>query len=351
MFLLGYAIDPKRWREDPVPVAADDTVLEAVVVCYIAHVRRALLKGLLQGYRAEEDALATVRGRVLFEQQLRRRHGIMPPIEVRFDEFTEDIDENRLLRAGTRLLSRLKLRSVGSAVALRRADQALESVTPVTYDPRRVPTVLYTRLNQRYQLAVELARLIIQGSSLELRHGRDVGTTFFIDMNVVFEEFVRAALREALGLSTLTFPAAATGHSLWLDREHRIRLEPDLTWWDGVTCLFVGDVKYKRTQGLGAQNPDAYQLLAYLIATRLTSGMLVYTKGEDEPMIHHVNGEARMLEVVALDLDALPEAILSQVGQVAAHIKCQAERTRRAGRVMSGARLGMNSERAEPTCG
>jgi 5-methylcytosine-specific restriction enzyme subunit McrC len=328
MFLMSYAIDPKRWRDDLALVAGDDTVLEAVVVSFIGHVRRALSRGLLQGYRVEEDALATVRGRVRFEQQLRQRHGIMPPIEVRFDEFTEDIEENRLLRAAVRILGRLSLRSPESAISLRRADQALQSVTPVTYDRRRVPTVVYTRLNQRYEPAVELARLIIEGSSLELRHGGEMGTGFFIDMNVVFEEFVRTALREALCLSTTAFPRAATGHALWLDTERRIRLEPDLSWWDGATCRFVGDVKYKRTQGVGAQNPDAYQLLAYLVATGLQSGMLIYAKGEDEPMVHHLERVGLDLDVVALELDTSPQAILRQIAGLAERINLKANGAR-----------------------
>ncbi len=62
------------------------------------HFRRAGAEArLLQGYRTEQDALFTVRGRIAFEEQLRRRSGWAIPIEVRYDEFTTDIAENQIL--------------------------------------------------------------------------------------------------------------------------------------------------------------------------------------------------------------------------------------------------------------
>ena len=62
--------------------------------------RRAFSRGLLHGYRTEEEALHTVRGRIMFAEQIRRRYGVALPIEVRYDEFTDDIPANRLLKAG-----------------------------------------------------------------------------------------------------------------------------------------------------------------------------------------------------------------------------------------------------------
>ena len=56
-----------------------------------AAARRAFSRGLLHGYRTEEEALHTVRGRIRFADQIRQRYGIPLPIEVRYDEFTDDI--------------------------------------------------------------------------------------------------------------------------------------------------------------------------------------------------------------------------------------------------------------------
>ena len=46
------------------------------------------------------------------------------------------------------------------------------------------------------------------------------------------------------------------------------------------TCHFVGDVKYKRLRAPGLQHGDLHQLLAYLTATDLPEGFLIYAAGE-----------------------------------------------------------------------
>ena len=109
MFLISYALDPKKWRDTGFDFGIEDSLVEAVVPGFVRQVRRAFRRGVLQGYRVEEDAIATVRGRIRFDDQIRHRFGIAPPIEVRYDEFTEDIDPNRLIKAAIRRLRRIRL--------------------------------------------------------------------------------------------------------------------------------------------------------------------------------------------------------------------------------------------------
>ena len=60
--------------------------------------------------------------------------------------------------------------------------------------PEPCPQIRYTRLDEHYRPAVELARLIIENSSLELFGGRVTSASFLIDMNLVFERFLYVAL-------------------------------------------------------------------------------------------------------------------------------------------------------------
>ena len=111
MFLVAYAIDPKNWRKYPFNLSPDADVLESIIPAFVHHTRQAVRRGLLQGYRHEEEALHTVRGRIRFNDQLSRRFGIPLPLEVAFDEFTEDIEENRLLKTALYRLAHLPVRS------------------------------------------------------------------------------------------------------------------------------------------------------------------------------------------------------------------------------------------------
>jgi 5-methylcytosine-specific restriction enzyme subunit McrC len=324
MFMISYALDPRRWQLTDFAFGTDDGVVEAVIPSFVMHLRRALRRGLLQGYRTEEDALTTVRGRVRFADQLHRRYGMMLPVEVRFDEFTEDIEENRILKAAVERLGRMRLRHDASRVALRSFGAAFTTVSSVQYSPSRLPEIIYSRLNDHYRPAVELAKVILSASSLELLRGDVQGSAFLIDMNVVFEEFVRVSLREKLRLGVPEFPAAAKGKSLYLDEGRAVRLEPDLSWWRGKNCCFIGDAKYKRTPPSAVLHPDIYQMLAYLVATGLRRGLLIYAAGEAPPTVHKISALSREIEVLTIDLDASPEKILSQMHVIADGIQDQA---------------------------
>ena len=98
-----------KWGDRPFEMTMPDSLVEAVVPVFAHHLERALRRGVLQGYRTEEDALMGVRGRIRFDDQVRRRFGILLPVEVRFDDFTEDILENRLLKAALATLGSLRL--------------------------------------------------------------------------------------------------------------------------------------------------------------------------------------------------------------------------------------------------
>ena len=322
MFLISYALDPGHWREDDgAALAADEGVLDAIAAAFARETRRAIGRGLLRGYRREEDALHGVRGRIRFADQLRRRPGVPLPVEVAFDEFTADVEENRLLHAALRRLARLPLRSADARAEVRALLPRFAEVGAPSYRRGGAPDIAWTRLNAHYRRAAALARLVVEWSSLELRGGETAAAAFMIDMNAVFERFVRAALREALGLAEASWPDEERRRRLTLDEDDGIRLYPDLMWLDGRKPVFVGDAKYKRTDNRAVPNADLYQMLAYCVAAGLPSGLLVYAQGEDEPAAHAVRNAGVTIEVEALDLDGEPEAVLASVTRLARRVE------------------------------
>lgn len=318
MFLISYAVDPSCWKELSSEYAGHDSLVEAIAPAFCRLVSRATYRGLLHGYRATEDAMCTVKGRIRFDDQIRDRFGIAPPVEVSYDEFTEDITENQLLRAAIHRLRRLRLRSSLTVRALHEIEDAFYGVQLVRYDHRRLPEIPITRLNRHYESALALARLILRASSFEHAIGAVTASCFLVDMNDVFESFVRRALQEALKADALSFGKINRG--LRLDADRRIKLEPDLSWWRGGRCVFVGDCKYKRLSAAGFLHADLYQLLAYTIASHVPSGMLIYAAGECEPTKHLVDGVDKRLLVRTLDLEGSESQILGQVEGIAREI-------------------------------
>ena len=318
MFLIAYSLDAAYWQRSGFNFDVEAPLLESMIPGFIRQVRRALSHGVLHGYRTEEDSLPTIRGRLRLEDQIRTRHGMLIPAEVRFDEFTEDINENRLIKAALFSLRKMVIRSDSLRNQLNEFDHLLGQVTLMEYHSSNLPIVKYTGLNEHYRSAVELSKLILKSASIELRQGSSISSAFIIDMNTVFEDFVVTALRESLGLSQLAFPKNARMN---LDHDRQIPIKPDLSWQEGGRCVFVGDVKYKRTRSIKGENPDIYQVLSYAVAADLRNTMLVYAKGEAQESRYHVGYPSCQIEIRALDISLSPQMILGQIAAIAQRIR------------------------------
>ena len=307
--LACYAIGHVRFEKTEFDFPEQWALPDALSLAFGAEARRALSRGLLHGYRTEENALQTVRGRIRFDDQIRRRFAVPLPVEVRYDEFTDDILLNRLVKAAAHRLGRMRLRSRQARGAVAWVAESLAGVSLVAFPHRAVPEVKFNRLNEHYRGVVTLARLILRHGAFEADRGRVRASGFLMDMNHVFQEFVTVALREALGVSEHVF---GERRILSLDEQGGVPLRPDLTWREGSRCTFVGDVKYKKIDG-GIPNADLYQLLAYTTALDLPGGLLIYAKGEREPSTYTVRHCGKRLEVAALDLSGNLETLLSRI--------------------------------------
>jgi 5-methylcytosine-specific restriction enzyme subunit McrC len=325
LWMLSYALDPVRSRDTVFEYEASDTIEDVVGLAYGRLVERALARGVLQGYRTVDEALPTIRGRLRVEDQLRKRLLIFPPAEVTYDDYTENITENRLLRAASRALLAHPLRSPSLRGTLRRHYGALAGAADVSYHRAAVPNPPITRLNARYAGALHLGRLILETVSYDLDHGGHRSTSFLVDMNDVFQRFVHTALEEALGCD--------------LSREHPGQLATSTTSGDEVArgglprkydTALVGptgavqvviDAKYKLHKAASAARDDVHQMLAYCIAEQLHDGVLVYVKAGQPEVVHSIKHVGVRIHVLTVDLDRDIETTLADIRRIAKLIK------------------------------
>ncbi len=310
-------------------VDPEDDIVESFTAVFLSAAGKVLSRGPLQGYVAREEAMSAFRGRLRAGEQMRRHFGLPLPLETTYDDFTIDIDENRLLKAAFLRLDRLPIRRLRLRRGISEALSMLSEVSSSGYSPRHLPEIAVTRLNRHYQTPIELAKLILRNSSVELRAGKSMIGQFLVDMNDVFEEFLYAAIGRRLPPG----PLWVRGKQLFLDADRRVKMEPDLSWWEGDRCLFVGDAKYKRTAD--GENNDLYQLLAYCTATRRPRGLLLYAQAASSvAYILKENGVS--LHVEGVDLSApLPklEARIDEIAALVTEVAVLGEDHSHAGRV------------------
>lgn len=172
-----------------------------------------------------------------------------------------------------------------------------------------------------------LSRLVLRSTSFDLGFGHAPASSFLVDMNRVFEEFLFEALRDALAPIEGDWVRGSSHHALHLDEGSTIKLQPDLSLWRDGRCVWLGDAKYKRVASAVYPNADVYQVTAYAIATGLDRATLIYARSEGPTSAHRIVNVGKTVEGIALDLSVSPEELLAQVGQIAAGIRHAANRT------------------------
>lgn len=272
-YMLTYAPELARFRDEATRLAAADDVFEFIVSIFTGQVEGLVRQGIVRGYVEWEDAFPYLRGRLLLGEHLRRVVTQPGRFHQRAHDFTADLRENRILKATLAKLARLDYDDRQLRPRLRRAFSAFSEVTLADIRPEECDRVTYTRLNLRYRSPLALARLLLRRLSLEGHAGDTRFAAFLLPVHEVFEGFVSGYLREYLaGHPHLS---VRPQFSYTLDEDGRVPGKPDnLLLWDGRPVLPL-DTKYK-VYGERPKPEDFYQMLAYCHTLGLDRGLLLY---------------------------------------------------------------------------
>jgi len=337
-FLLGFGPRITRWSETQFPYEQDPDLFKAVTWAFETEVKRTMAQGLVRGYQPRSETLTTLRGRIDVAGQLRTRQGRPFPLECRFEEYTEDTELNRVVKAAHRRLLQVPQLDARLARKLRHRYRAFDDVASVEYPPGSVPELVFTRLNRHWEVAGHLARLILVQQSLRDREGAVVGTTFTVDMNALFERFVETMVNEEARRAGMKLVAQAP-RKLTTD----IPIQPDLVLRGEGKDLAVGDAKYKELKPGEWPHADLYQLLAYCVSLGLPAGLLIYAS-ERPPEKHVVERAGIGLEIIGVQMTGNSRNLETRVREAAVRLVQQAMRLRSRNKV-----AGQRSDLGEVT--
>lgn len=316
LFLLSYAGD-QGFRPDLVAADEDRDLWSALAESLAQLAERALGRGVLQGYLTVDESLRTVKGRIRISDQISRRPGMLVPLEVSYDEFTEDIAENRILRAALERMGQVPGVRPEVLGRLRQLKGKLDAVTRLP-SGAPVPPWKPTRMNLRYHAVLRLAELILRNASAEAGEGRQRTASFVVDMAQVFGDFVGTALRAAMaaypGELRLRYNALL---SEAVRDSDRLSVRPDAVHLLGGRPVVAYNAKYRAASDAGASlTADHYQMLAHCTALAVPTAWLVYAGKGEMKLRRILNTDIDIVEF-PLDLSQPPSAILASVRDLA----------------------------------
>jgi 5-methylcytosine-specific restriction enzyme subunit McrC len=284
--------------DDTAVAVGEDAGLTAVLGALFAHEGlHALAAGPIRGYRAEDQRLPFVRGRVRVREQELRRFGAVVPLEVTVDEWTADTDENRRIVAATRALLALPDLLPATRHGLRRIDRLLADVRlPPPGQP--LPPWTPSRLTTRLHRLLRLADLVLARSNVEHVAGVVQVAGFVVPMERLFEDLVARLLEEEDDEVVLSRQATYR-----FDTGKRLTMRPDLVLRRGGVDVAVADTKYKVLDDKGRLRiDDGYQLLAYCTRLGLPVGHLVYASGNLPAEPYELEGSGVTLRIHKIDM-------------------------------------------------
>ncbi|BBC25690.1 McrC family protein [Pseudanabaena sp. ABRG5-3] len=245
-------------------------------------------RGAFRNYQSMSDTLPVLKGTWNLTEQLRRpeRKHLFAVI---FDEFTADNQLNRVLRYVVERLYQLT-RNFHNRQMLHELQQWMEEVTLLprvnAEDLRLIPI---TRLNQRFEPLLNLARLFLENESLQLSSGNFQTFAFALDMNKLFEEFVISFIdrhrHEILpnhlqNCELLPQSQHETKYLATTEGQDVFQLKPDLVMRQKSSFPLIMDTKYKRLKEgdhkLGVSQADFYQMYAYAQRYKCPNVLLIY---------------------------------------------------------------------------
>lgn len=272
-YMLTYAYDLPLFREEEAPLAAGDDLFEFLVAIFAGQIDRLARQGIQRGYVDVTENAPYLRGRLLLGEHLRRNVDQPGRFAQRANDFTADQLENRILKATLWQLSRAPYRDAALRRRVRRALSAFSEVSLIAVRPEECRQVVYSRLNARYRLPIQLAELFLRHLSLEGQAGDVLFMSYLLPMAEVFERFVARYLAEQ-GDAHPRISVLAQ-EAIWLDETFRERGRLDiLLRWAGRPVMIL-DTKYKTFEGAPSE-ADRNQMFMYCHALGVSRALLVY---------------------------------------------------------------------------
>lgn len=315
-FLLCYVWGHFEER-DLVEIAADEarTAEELFARVLVTASRRLLRQRLDRGYREDVDDLRRPRGKIHFARTAARGAEVRGVLECGFDDTTEDVLHNRIIKATVKRLAMVEGLSNDLRHGLLAIAREMPTVADVPISAQDFQRVQLHSNLRRYRLALNVCALLHRCLLPDERTGRWQFRSFAGDereMGLLFESFVR----EFLAREQRVFPKVERTRIRWVVEGETNGLLPGLN--TDITLRRPGHAVVVETKCYGAplvsgqfgnsatlRSKDVCQLVAYLANFRADgdrlAGVLLYAV--DRPTVPPTRMRLLGHEVYVLELN------------------------------------------------
>lgn len=265
-----------------------ESLLEILIRLFCDKLFEAVHRGLPRRYVERSDDLAALRGRLDPIRQFTANAASPQRIACQFDDLSEDIPLNQIMKAAILRMLRLS-RSAENQRRLAELSLAFADVRQLPVRALPWSQVLINRTNRTWGELLNMAKLLLGERFQTTSRGSQRGFALLFEMNTLFEEFVGRTLRKALANTPYEVRLQGPRSYALTDLDtlsDRFATKPDISIIQGDKTLMIADTKWKRLTGAlddpkrGVSQADVYQMMAYAHVYETQRLMLLYPHHE-----------------------------------------------------------------------
>lgn len=157
--------------------------LEMLTRLFAVELLTQLQQGFHQDYVYKEDLLPYVRGRWNIVRQFSRQPNLTQGLDVSYDDYLPDTLLNRVFRLAVDRLQRIS-RDIPNRQILADIESWLQPVhLSTSLSTADLDQIKFNRLNERFYPAFQLARLLLEGLTVQMLAGGQQAFAFVFDMD------------------------------------------------------------------------------------------------------------------------------------------------------------------------
>ncbi|MCK9329473.1 MAG: McrC family protein [Candidatus Cloacimonetes bacterium] len=305
LYLLSYT---KRLKVKETDISslrtAKDDFYEVLINLFAKNLLDLTRRKINREYIQQEENLCYIRGKIQINNHTKLNSVSRHKFYVEYDDFSEDNLINQIFKYTIILLSRSS-RNLNNLKLLQELNFIFSDIPFNSIKSIDFSNIKLNRLNQDFDPLLNLCKLFIGQSSLELSSGGLSTYSFVVDMNVLFEEFIgefiKRNFRDRYNRICLQQPCRWLVNDKLVNNTSRgpaFQLRPDIQLFDfsgQSNPNIIIDTKYKILENNdskkeGVSQSDIYQMNAYSKKYNCSNIILLYPL-----IIGHENRNVKMI--------------------------------------------------------
>lgn len=276
--------DPKYKNMQAAALKSDKVSLfEIFIRMYIDEVFSIVKGGLRCAYETVEENAPFVKGKILFDKNIKYNFAHKELNYIQYDEFDENRAENKLLKSTLKYLYK-HTQSMNNKKDLK---TLLNSFSEVEYSDdyeKDFNKVVIDRGTKHYENALIWSRVFLQGKSFTNYSGSETAFALLFPMDKLFESYVASKFASILDSKRYIVSAQDSRFTLF-DAPKKFQLKPDIVIRDKIEGkIYLLDTKWKMLSkaynNYGINQGDMYQMYAYQKKYQSENVTLLYPVSE-----------------------------------------------------------------------